>query len=1620
MQGYSNPPYPPAASSSPPPAFHRPTSQPLYSTGHASTSSPSYPSRQPQQPLPPAQPPYTRQPHPTPTAYPSYSHPQPALSLPQPPLPPPGQLASRFHSPPNPPAGARPPQMTSAGGSANGEQLRRNQTYAGAGSGAAGGASVFSSYGQPRPAPAQAQAQNGYTARAPPTTAAEPDWRTSSFISSYYDGTSTPGTGSQPTSPIGTGYFPSEQGQRTSPRKQSLPSAPPPPSTSGPAYPSYAVARSATIAAPSSFSSASATYHLPSRPPAPPVPPAPPAQAQSSYASPRASEDSARYSLYSLHSTQSESSNPPAPSQSAYASYPSHPNSSASHSYAYSSYPSSASSHTYAAAAPSLNGSISSSGPTTGPTSAFSRSTSTASFAPSVAESNGTASTGAGGAAYPSRKQSLEHLRAAAGAGGSSSSGGGGGAPGGAGGDWRQRLEAFAIAEDAPTAGPPPARSSGASSLSPRPTMLVSPPLDDHSPSAAFPSYSYSASPQPEQLHSLPRNRSIDSSWSRPAASPSQPSFAPSGYSTSPEVSRRPSFATLSPNTSYATTLNRGESVDSFSPFAGVTFGSSSLSSYSHSSNSHSHPATGAEGAEEYVNPALLSNLAVYLFDHVPRGIRRKGAREYDGAFTGEEAVTCLARAVARSSASTASAAGGAGLGISDGRQEDEQDRRRTALEVARSLQRALWFDEVDGSDHPLSDTPGGGGVYRFLSSVGEVGEMEVPTAVETRLAGCFSPMCKAVENEGGRAGGCYAWDCPNRREGPNLHRTTSTLSSFLPSPSSPSPGPPSPAAPGAAPDNWLDSVPRSVVEGLDKREIDRQLAIYELIDGEQKHVDDLRLLETGFVEALQTASPPIIPLDRLPSFLSSVLLNHTSILHHASAFLSALRSKQAEAPVVSGIGKIVFSAAVEWAQAYTEYGARYPMGFFVLKEECANNPRFNEFVNDFRRLPGAHRRDFEKFHTGPWKRLMNYVTLLERILKYTSSSSGGDETAERRAEREYLEQAIEVIRAQGREMDDGPRAKEVQERVRLREWERDLVRKQGDTLDLELLDDSRKFFTASRVFRRVENPGFADQFQEAHLVLFDHYLVLTKAARADRDGRPKYAYSRRPIPLDLVQLKTNSFSEPPISRSSGFHLRPNRSAGHNGSVGAPLQPYPTTDSFASGSLANGTAGGGGGGLIYPISFYQLGHFDGFVHLYVDTPAARAEWEAKLKEAISLRIAQQEARRVVRLDPLADQTFGTTTLADGSLTASPTAAPSNQAGKPTCSVPLRAGNDWLVIVGCARGIFIGWRRKPRTMQQVVHLEGITQCAVLPEFSFLLVIANKVLVAYALEALIPSKAGSKLDQASKAPQRLSGQKDVSFFKVGKIGDADPRTLVIYAKKSGVKESVFKALEPVSPSERARGGGGGGHRGFLGLGSRPEWFRTYKEFFMPSLVTGLHFQRSKLALIGSRGVEIMDLESMRTMTVPDFPGSRGDRSLASLAKRCEDAATMGMFRIGDSKFLLAYSEFAFHVGRHGEPIPGPFIEWESKPEQVAYCAPYVFAISPTLIEVRHAFTGRLAQFITGSHMSLTYDGSAIPSLPPPGTLVPSDPAEEIAGPVDRRLHLSIRQGQFHVLHEVVIVA
>lgn len=300
---------------------------------------------------------------------------------------------------------------------------------------------------------------------------------------------------------------------------------------------------------------------------------------------------------------------------------------------------------------------------------------------------------------------------------------------------------------------------------------------------------------------------------------------------------------------------------------------------------------------------------------------------------------------------------------------------------------------------------------------------------------------------------------------------------------------------------------------------------------------------------------------------------------------------------------------------------------------------------------------------------------------------------------------------------------------------------------------------------------------------------------------------------------------------------------------------------------------------------------------YVDSANTRKSWESKMKEAITARLAKVRASPVVRLEPISEQTFGA--QAFGSL--GPQVPASAQYGRPTCSTPLEScDGQKLVACGTAAGLFIGFRGRPRSMRQVLHLPDITQCAVLQEHGFILVVAGKTLIAYSLEALVPS--GRQPNPAVAAPQKLSGSKDVTFCRVGRIGDAgNLRTLVIYVKKSGVKESVFNALEPVSLADRTRAGTGSR---FLGLRSKPESFRTYKDFFIPSSSYSIQFLRSKLAIICARGIEIMNLDSLRTMSLPDFSAHRNDPTAVALAKRCEESQTLGMFRLQDNEFLLCY--------------------------------------------------------------------------------------------------------------------
>ena len=89
--------------------------------------------------------------------------------------------------------------------------------------------------------------------------------------------------------------------------------------------------------------------------------------------------------------------------------------------------------------------------------------------------------------------------------------------------------------------------------------------------------------------------------------------------------------------------------------------------------------------------------------------------------------------------------------------------------------------------------------------------------------------------------------------------------------------------------------------------------------------------------------------------------------------------------------------------------------------------------------------------------------------------------------------------------------------------------------------------------------------------------------------------------------------------------------------------------------------------------------------------------------------------------------------------------------------------------------------------QAIPQTRVTQIAVLEEFGLFLLIADKSLIAYHLDAVCPVNGQQpQNDSARCAPQKLSGNRDVGFFATGRMKD---RTLVFYKKREGAS-SIFK--------------------------------------------------------------------------------------------------------------------------------------------------------------------------------------------------------------------------------------
>ncbi|GAA5960233.1 hypothetical protein JCM8115_002554 [Rhodotorula mucilaginosa] len=309
---------------------------------------------------------------------------------------------------------------------------------------------------------------------------------------------------------------------------------------------------------------------------------------------------------------------------------------------------------------------------------------------------------------------------------------------------------------------------------------------------------------------------------------------------------------------------------------------------------------------------------------------------------------------------------------------------------------------------------------------------------------------------------------------------------------------------------------------------------------------------------------------------------------------------------------------------------------------------------------------------------------------------------------------------------------------------------------------------------------------------------------------------------------------------------------------------------------------------LHPVTYRQLGRSAGRVTFFVDSRAAADAWSAAISNVVTQRAPANPAfRRGV--------TFQTTYNGIAA----------------TLSVRV-AGRD-LLFAGGTGGVDVAWLDRLRDLRRVLHLSGVTHLArwAGPE-GFLLVLAEGVLLAYPLDCVVPSGSGS-ISSVTEQAQRLSGRAKVVSFCTGNIG----KTPVVMCMTHGGGQTRLTLLRLDGDPE-------------LRSQATPRKFKIMQLYSLAGVPLRIEILQGHLALYHRHHIEIMDMETMRTLTVPDLLPVPTD-DLLPLVHLSEGGLVLGLFRAAKDRHLLVFDHAAFFVDAWGCPVGAVLFIWESRPQR-----------------------------------------------------------------------------------------
>ncbi|KAL1971027.1 hypothetical protein VTN77DRAFT_2861 [Rasamsonia byssochlamydoides] len=692
----------------------------------------------------------------------------------------------------------------------------------------------------------------------------------------------------------------------------------------------------------------------------------------------------------------------------------------------------------------------------------------------------------------------------------------------------------------------------------------------------------------------------------------------------------------------------------------------------------------------------------------------------------------------------------------------------------------------------------------------------------------------------------------------------------------------------------WINMVPKEVADSIDDREKKRQEIIFEIMYTERDFVKDLEYLRDFWMRPLRSAGNTNlspIPEHRREKFIRTVFGNCLEVLKVNTGLCEALNARQKESHVVKTVGDI-FLQHVPKFDPFIKYGANQLYGKYEFEKEKASNPAFARFVEETERLKESRKLELNGYLTKPTTRLARYPLLLEQVLKYTADDN---------PDKQDIPKAIGLIKdfLQRVNTESG----KAENHFNLVQLNAALKFAPGDYVDLKLTEENRQMLT-KMAFKKTPTDS-----SEVTAYLFDHAVLLVRIKVVNK--REEYRVYRKPIPLELLVITQMDEVIPRL----GISKRPSSSLipGNKTTNNPPTNPKD--------------------GL--PITFRHLGKGGYDQTLYATSHTQRKKF---------IEMVEEQQRKLRERN---SNFYSKTVLCENFFTT---------VNRVNCLVPIDGGRK--LVIGTDNGIYLAdrWPKdknaKPR---RVLDASGVTQIDTLEEYQLLLVLSNKTLSSYPMEALEATEGQNPL---ARRPKKIQGH--ANFFKAG-IGLG--RHLVCSVRTSALSTTI-KVFEPMDNlakgkkkpalSKMFQGG--------------QETLKPFKEYYIPAESSSVHFLRSTLCVGCARGFEVVSLETTESQSLLD----QADTSLDFVARK-ENVKPIHIERM-NGEFLLNYSDFSFFVNRNGwRARPDWKISWEGNPNAFALSYPYILAFEPNFIEIRHIETSELIHIMTGKNIRMLHSST-----------------------------------------------